>query len=143
MNVMIDTNVVLDDILDRAPHAGNARKISQLVTDEHVHGYITANCITDIFYIVSKSRDDAIARQTIKKLLLSFDVVSVDGQDCQKAIDTPIRDFEDALVVVCAEKEGLDYIITNDTGFLSQTDLGVPAMRPADFLMQFGMPSKS
>jgi len=137
MNVMIDTNVVLDDILNRSPNAENARKISRLVTDEYVNGYLTANCITDIFYIVSKIRDDTIARKTIKNLLLSFDVVSVDGGDCKKAIDTPMRDFEDAIAVVCAEKEGLDYIVTNDKSFLSQTDLGVPAISPADFLMQF------
>ena len=136
MNVMIDTNVVLDDILNRSQNAENARKISRLVTDEYVNGYLTANCITDIFYIVSKSLNDTIARKTIKNLLLSFDVVSVDGQDCQKAIDMPMRDFEDALAVVCAEKEGLDYIVTNDKSFLNQTDLGVSAISPADFLMQ-------
>ena len=137
MNVLIDTNVVLDDILDRFPNSENARKISGLVTDEHVSGYLTANCITDIFYIVHKYRDDTTARMTIKNLLLSFNVLSVDAQDCQKAIDTPMRDFKDALAVVCAEKESLDYIVTNDKNFLSQTDLGVPAISPADFLMQF------
>ena len=36
MNVMIDTNVILDDILDRSPNTENARKISRLVTDEYV-----------------------------------------------------------------------------------------------------------
>ena len=59
------------------------------------------------------------------------------GGDCQKAIDTPMRDFEDALAVVCAEKEGLDYIVTYDKSVLSHTDLGVPEISPADFLMQF------
>ena len=137
MNVMIDTNVVLDDILDRSPNAENAKKISRLVTDAHVNAYLTANCITDIFYIVSKIKDDTIARKTIKNLLLSFDVVSVDGQDCQKAIDMPMRDFEDALAVVCAEKEGLDFIVTNDKDFLSQTDLSVSAISPAAFLLLF------
>ena len=49
MNVMIDTNIVLDDILDRFPNSENARKISRLVTDEQIVGYLTANCITDFF----------------------------------------------------------------------------------------------
>jgi predicted nucleic acid-binding protein len=138
MKILIDTNVVLDDILDRFPNSENAQKISRLVTDEHIRGYLTANCITDIFYIVAKSRDEAIAKKTIKNLLLSFEVVGVDGQDCQKALDTPMRDFEDALAVICAEKEGLDYIVTNDKGFLNQTDLGVSTINPADFILQLG-----
>ena len=138
MNVMIDTNVVLDDILNRAPGAENARKITLLVADEHINGHLTANCIADIFYVISKHRDEAIARKAIKNLLLLFTVVGVDGRDCQKAIDAPMRDFEDALAVACAEKEGLDYIVTNDKDFLTQTGLVVSAISPADFLSLFG-----
>jgi len=119
MNVLIDTNVILDDILDRAPLAEAARKISQLATVDMIQGYITANSLTDIFYIVSKNRNEATARKIIRNLLLVFSVVSVDGDDCQDAIDLPMSDFEDALVVVCAEKANLDYIITNDRDFLS------------------------
>lgn len=136
MNVLIDTNVILDDILNRAPNAESARKISRLVTDELVNGYLTANSLTDIFYIVSKSRDEAIARKTIKNLLLAFTVVSVDGEDCQKAIDLPMRDFEDALVAVCAEKANLDYIVTTDKDFLNGTYLSVPAISSANFLFK-------
>ena len=136
MNALIDTNVILDDILDRVPSAETARKISQLATDDLINCYLTANCITDIFYIVSKSRDDATARKTIRNLLLVFSVVSVDGDDCQNAIDLPMRDFEDALVVVCAEKANLDYIVTNDQGFLGNADLSVPAISPSEFLLK-------
>ncbi len=136
MNVLIDTNVILDDILDRAPNAEVARNISQLVTDEIVNGYITANCVTDIFYIVSKSRNETTARKVIRNLLLSFGVVSVTGEDCKQALDFPMDDFEDALVVVCAEKAGLTYIVTNDKGFLSSADLNVSAISPIDLLLK-------
>jgi len=136
MNVLIDTNIILDDILDRAPNAGAAKRISRLVTDELIDGYLTANTFTDIFYIVSKNKSEAAARKTIKNLLLIFTVVSVGGEDCQKAIDLPMGDFEDALVVVCAEKANLDYIVTNDQGLLAGTGLSVPTIKPADFLMK-------
>ena len=134
MNILIDTNVILDDILNRGSNAETARKISRLATDDLVKCYITANSLTDIFYVVSKSLNEIAARKTIRNLLLSFDVVSVDGKDCRLAIDLPMRDFEDALVVVCAEKAGLDYIVTNDKGFLSHTNLSVPAISPTHFL---------
>lgn len=137
MNVMIDTNVILDDILSRGANAEAARKISRFVTDGFITGYLTANCLTDIFYIVSKNRDETIARKTIKNLLLSFMVVSVDGDDCEKALELPMGDFEDALVVVCAEKANLNYIVTNDKGFLNSLDLSVSTISPADFLLKF------
>jgi predicted nucleic acid-binding protein len=134
---MIDTNIVLDDILNRAPNADVARGVSRLVTDGIVNGHLTANCLTDIFYIVSKCRNDGTARKVIRNLLLIFSVVSVDGGDCQVAIDFPMSDFEDALVVVCAEKADLSYIITNDKGFRSDTASSVSVVSPADFLLKF------
>ena len=134
---MIDTNVILDDILSRGVNAEPAKKISSLVVEGLVDGYLTANCLTDIFYIVSKNRDESVARKTIKNLLLLFMVVSVDGDDCQKALDLPMGDFEDALVVACAEKSELNYIITNDKGFLSSSDLNISVISPADFLLKF------
>ena len=137
MNIMIDTNVILDDILCRALYSDYAQAITQLVTDGLVNGYITANCLTDIYYIVSKNRSEIVARKVIKNLLLTFAVVSIDGQDCMAAIDLQMGDFEDALVVVCAEKASLDYIVTNDKSFLNITDLSIVAISPADFLLMF------
>ena len=34
MKIMVDTNVILDDILNRVPNAEAVRKISQLATDD-------------------------------------------------------------------------------------------------------------
>ena len=137
MNVLIDTNIILDDILVRVPHADPARKITQLVTDDLLTGYLTANCLTDIFYIVTKNKGESVARKVVKNLLLTFAVVSVDGDDCLRAIDLPIQDFEDALVVVCAEKADLDYIITNDKEFLCSAVIRIPTINPVDFLLKF------
>ncbi|GHS92651.1 DNA-binding protein [Synergistales bacterium] len=138
MNVMIDTNVILDDILNRAPNAETARKVSRLVTDGAINGYLTANCLTDIFYIVSKHRTDDCGRKVIRNLLLTFSVVGVDGDDCRIAIDSGMSDFEDALAVVCAEKADLNYIVTNDKGFQSGADSSVSVVSPADILLYCG-----
>jgi predicted nucleic acid-binding protein len=62
--------------------------------------------------------------------------VGVDKQDCQRAIDLPMGDFEDALVLVCAEKAALNYIVTNDKGFLREMNISVPTISPGDFLLK-------
>jgi predicted nucleic acid-binding protein len=48
-----------------------------------------------------------------------------------------MSDFEDALVVVSAEKADLNYIITNDKRFQSSIDSSVSAVSPDDFLLKF------
>ena len=133
MNIMIDTNVIIDDILNRTPNVTDAREICRLVSKNEINGYISANSITDIYYIISKKRDEIVARKVIKNLLLSFNVVSVSGQDCLDALNLLMEDFEDALVVVCAKNANLDYIITNDKVFLSE-NLFALCINPYDFL---------
>jgi len=135
MKVLIDTNIILDDILNRTPNAENAKKINRLIVDEIIGGYLTANTLTDIFYIVSKHKSEFTAKVIIKNLLLIFTIVSVDGDDCLKAINLPMGDFEDALIEVCAEKTNMDYIITNDHDFLIGTELSVSVINPVDFLL--------
>jgi predicted nucleic acid-binding protein len=137
MNVMLDTNVILDDFLNRFPQAEAAKKISQLVINSQINGYVTANSITDIYYIACKHRNENIARIIIRNLLVTLTVVSVDGQDCLNALDLPLGDFEDAIVVACADKAALSYIITNDTRFLHEMNLSVPSISPIDFLIRF------
>lgn len=137
MNVLIDTNVILDDILNRGDAVTAARKIIRMHTSSIINGCITANCVTDIFYIVSKNLDISTSKMVIRNLLVSFRVISVDGQDCMAALNLPMDDFEDALAVICAGKSELDYIITNDKGFLSESSLNVPSIRPVDFLSKF------
>ena len=46
-----------------------------------------------------------------------FEVISVNAKDCINAFSLPIDDFEDALVVICAIKAGIDYIVTRDELF--------------------------
>ena len=137
MNVMIDTNIILDDILNRTIRAKDARRINQLVIDNRINGYVTANSITDIHYIVSKNCGGKIAREVIRNLLVTFNIVTVEGKDCLNALDLPLSDFEDALVVTCANKAALSYIITNDTIFLQEVHLSVPSISPTDFLLEF------
>ena len=41
-----------------------------------------------------------------------------------------MRDFEDALIIVCVDREGIDFIVTRDVEFLK-----IPkAISPSEFL---------
>ena len=137
MNVLIDTNIVLDDILNRGSNALLARKISAMSADGLINSHITASSVTDIFYIVSKSLDKGTAKKIIRNLLISYSVVSVGGQDCLHALNLPMDDFEDALMAACASKANLDYIVTSDKLFINEAALSVPAISPTNFLIEF------
>jgi len=134
MRAAIDTNVVLDFLLSREPHAVSARQLFGMIQQEKIEAFVTANSITDIYYITAKRLGKYTAREVIKSIVSMLGIISVDGDDCVNALGLPIADFEDALVVICAEKVDLNYIITNDKDFLRTDTLSVKVVGTQDFL---------
>ena len=123
MRVLVDTNIVLDAVAAREPFRRSAEKIFMLAAKEKIDGYVTANSITDIYYIARTSLSLMEAREMIRHLLRVFVVADIRGEDCEAALDLPMDDFEDALAVVCARNIDADYIVTRDADFLKNGDL--------------------
>ena len=117
MRVFLDTNIILDYILEREPSIKITDEIINLILSGLVQGYTSTNCLTDIFYISSKKMGKKAAKDTLFKIIDMLIVISVDCDDCAKALELPITDFEDAIAIVCANKADVEYIITNDNDF--------------------------
>lgn len=131
MKVLIDTNVVLDVILEREPFVESAIALFALIEAGKLQGYITATTITNIFYIVRKLRGRETALQAISRLIKGLNLCTVNLQVIQQAVSINLQDFEDGVQVACAISENLDAIVTRDQNdfqivnfpVLSTTDL--------------------
>jgi predicted nucleic acid-binding protein len=132
MILVLDNNVVLDALLERKPFFDNAAQVLTSCAGEN-KGYLTANSLTDIYYVLSKFLDAAAAKQTIRKLMELFEIISIDGIDCINALELLMNDFEDALIAVCAGKVGADYIISRDINF-ARAASPVQIISPFEFL---------
>ena len=62
MRVLLDTNVVIDWLLEREPWLSEALTFWQRVDAKQILCFITATTITDIFYITRQLTDLARAR---------------------------------------------------------------------------------
>lgn len=139
MRIAFDTNVLLDAIMAR-PDAEAATRLLREVTEENIEGVITANTITDIYYIARKKIGDKNAREAIFELLSIFDVAAVDGSICMDALSLPMADYEDAIMAVCADRNFAGYIVTRDNDFVKSgmnNGCSADVMYPADFLELF------
>ena len=77
MQVLIDTNIVLDVLLNRPDFVQPAVKIFKLPEDT-VQKYISASAITDIHYIAyQEMRDKTKVKELLKKLLQIIHVADV------------------------------------------------------------------
>jgi len=118
MKIIIDNNIVLDALLGRHPYNEAAERILLACAEAH-EGYLSANSLTDIFYVLRKLTNAQSAKAAIKKLMELLHIISVNAEDCINALELPIDDFEDALVMICAKNVAAEYIVTRDADFLS------------------------
>ena len=136
MRVLIDTNLILDYMLDRDGHFDDALNLLITVVNEEIEGYITANTITDLFYIINKTfHNKRKSRAAMDKILRLVKIIDCTGTDCVLALVNPIKDFEDAVLVECGLRTGMDYLVTNNIKDFKGSRL--PVMRPGEFLTRF------
>mgnify|MGYP004625641765 CR=1 FL=1 len=133
MRVLFDTNVLLDAIANRADF-----KIAQELVLNAAHGditgLITANSVTDIFYIARKEIGIDGAKDAIMNLMTVFDVLSVTGENCWDALLLPMNDYEDAVQAVCAQQSKADFIVSRDKGFANEKGCPVKVLSPIELL---------
>lgn len=125
MRVLLDTNIVLDGLLEREPFVRDAKALFQAIRSGQVEGYITATTLTDIFYIAKKAKGVAVARRDVSDLLALMQICAVDRSILETAISSLLPDFEDAVQIACALNENLDAIITRDTQDFADADLQI------------------
>lgn len=115
MDLMLDTNIVLDHIANRKPFAELSRRVCLLGITGEATAYISANMITDIIYLLRKIHGGLEAQRIIEEDLDFLQVVGVSSADVAKALSMKWNDFEDCLVACCAQKIGADFIITRNS----------------------------
>ncbi|HET6884007.1 MAG TPA: PIN domain-containing protein [Pirellulales bacterium] len=119
MRVLLDTNVVLDVLLQRAEWLADAERVWQASADGRLTACITASTITDIYYVSRRLVGQQKARDAIRACLDTLSVLSVDHATLTAAFARNGTDFEDDVQMASAQFHGLDAIVTRDAGGFS------------------------
>ena len=112
--LLVDTNVVLDVLLDRQPHAETSVAIWAFVEAGRWEGFLAAHAITTIHYLVRKELGMVRKRQLITLILRVFRVAPLDASIVEQAFRLPIVDFEDAVTAAAALAAECEFIVTRD-----------------------------
>lgn len=133
MDVLIDTNVVLDVLQSREPFSKDSKKILALCIQAKLNGFMTAHSLCDIFYILRKDLNVAERLSLINRLCKYMTIISEHQSDFEAVSKNPLtKDLEDGLQMESAKNHSLNYIITrNVKDFANST---VSALTPSDFL---------
>ncbi len=122
MKVLLDTNIILDIVLEREPYVEQAVHVLENVQKANIALYLTATTVTDLYYITCKARGRAIAWNFITDLIALMHVAGVDETVIKEALRADWVDFEDAVQESAARKETIQVIVTrNKAGFKNST----------------------
>jgi predicted nucleic acid-binding protein len=133
--ILVDTNLVLDVLLDRQPHAEASAAVWAAVESGAAEGLLAAHALTTIHYLIRKAAGNSKAGKTIKSMMRVFQVAAVDAAVIEDAIQFSFADFEDAVTAAAASSGGCEFIVTRDTkGFRGSP---VSAITPESALALF------
>ncbi len=138
MNALIDTDVLIDVALNRAPHARYSAQILDAAQQRRFKSYIAWHSIANFYYLVSSPNTNKAAKEFIRDLLQFVAIAAAGTEDAVYALGLPMADFEDALQVAAARVCNSDYIITRNVKHFKKSP--IPAITPKSFYKQFIKP---
>ena len=132
MRVLLDDNVILDAMLQRAPWHHEADAILRADANAQVKCAVTTLSLANIFYVSRKVIGTAGARAIIRNYLANLEIIGVDKQTLLDADVQSGTDFEDNILIAAAVLAALDAIITRNPS--DYTHSPIPVWEPAELL---------
>ena len=125
MKVIVDTNVVLDLLLAREPFLRPAVDVFRLVEESRIDAFICATTVTTVDYLLVKSLPTSDARSALRRLISLFEIATVNRPVIERALESKIQDFEDAVLDEAGQMAGADFVITRNTKDFTGSSLKV------------------
>ena len=113
--IFVDTNVLLDVLLEREGFYYDALKIWANAELGKVEAYIAAISLNNVHYVMRRLKSETTAMIAVKILMQIFKVVSVDADILRLAVDFHDKDFEDDIQLQCALRAKCTQLFTRWT----------------------------
>lgn len=132
MKALFDTNIVLDVTLDRPQLAASSRSALTWGFEHPGRGCLAWHSVATLAYFLGKHGRTSEVRQLVGELVARLDIAGGSDRELLRAVELPVADFEDAMVVALAESAGATHIVTRNTADFRRSP--VKAVTPEYFM---------
>jgi len=132
MKVLFDTNVILDVLLARTPHAEVAVRLLNLVDQGKLEGVLCATTVTTLHYLATKAVGRRKAGKHVREIMAMFEVAPVDRAVLAQALELGYADHGDAVLHEAARLVGADGIVTGNRKDFAKAS--IPVFDPQELL---------
>ena len=139
MNLLLDTNVVIDYLGRKPPFFEDACKVVAAGYFGDARLWVAVQSLKDAFYVLERYVDSLKIQQAIVKLCEVVRPIGLTGEEAVRAARLQWPDYEDCLIALAAQKADADYLVTRDAKGFDRSL--VPVISPKDWLALMGRDS--
>lgn len=134
MRCLIDTDILIDLALGRAPFERAAGDFLDYCQSHQVEGFIAWHSVANFYYLVVPKLGKKSTKGFISDLLDFVQIAPAKTQELRWALSLDMSDFEDALQVAAAQVVEAHYLVTRNIKHYKKSP--IPAYAPQDLLKQ-------
>jgi predicted nucleic acid-binding protein len=132
-DIFIDTDVIIDFLIDRKPLSREAAKIFTLIEQKKLKGYSSSLTFSNLYYVLRKIESHNKVISKLDSLSKMVGILKVEEQTIKNALASGFPDFEDSIQYFSAvDSKKIDVIITRNIRDFKKSE--IPVMTPGDFL---------
>lgn len=112
--IFIDSDIILDVVLNREPHVEFSQLILALAENNRVKGYTSSLIIANCFYIIESKFSKSKAKSIIQTLIAFIKVLPVSEKEIVGSLNSKFNDFEDGVQYFVSSNNRIKTIITRN-----------------------------
>lgn len=130
--IFLDTNILIDLLLERKPFQHEARSIFELGVSGEAELFASSLSFMNTHYTINKTFGQKRALEIVGQLRKLVNLLTLNEGNIDEAILNPGADFEDAVQYFSAKAANCDVIISRDRKGFKGFD--IPCLTPKEFL---------
>ena len=130
--IFIDTNILLDVLLEREGFYNDALRIWASAESGRVEACIAAISVNNVHYLMRRLKSETTAMIAVRIILRIFKIVPVDADILSRASDFHDKDYEDDIQQQCALKARCAQIFTRNPNHYDSSIIAV--LPPSAFM---------
>jgi predicted nucleic acid-binding protein len=132
-DLFIDTDVIIDFLIDRKPFSREAAIIFTLIEQKKLKGFSSSLTFSNLYYVLRKIGSHNKVISKLDSLSKMVGILKVEEQTIKNALSSGFPDFEDSIQYFSAvDSKKIDVIITRNIRDFKKSE--IPVMTPGDFL---------
>jgi predicted nucleic acid-binding protein len=132
-DLFIDTDVIIDFLIDRKPFSREAAIIFTLIEQKKLKGFSSSLTFSNLYYVLRKIESHNKVISKLDSLSKIVGILKVEELTIKNALASGFPDFEDSIQYFSAvDSKKIDVIITRNIKDFKKSE--IPVMTPGDFL---------